>query len=54
MIGQAFADQIFRVFAAEHPEVQLIPSHANDSILGIIGEVVRSGKPGFAGQLPTA
>jgi anti-sigma regulatory factor (Ser/Thr protein kinase) len=53
MIGQAFADQIFRVFAAEHPEVQLLSSHANEDILGIIGEAVRSGKPGFAGRLTT-
>lgn len=27
-IGQAFADEIFRVFAHVHPEVQLVPAHA--------------------------
>jgi anti-sigma regulatory factor (Ser/Thr protein kinase) len=27
-IGQAFADEIFRVFAAAHPEIELIPTHA--------------------------
>ena len=27
-IGQAFADQIFRVYANEHPEIQLIPMNA--------------------------
>lgn len=29
-VGQAFADEIFRVFAIEHPEVELVPVH--DSI----------------------
>ena len=28
-IGQAFADEIFRVFAMQHPEIQLVPIHAN-------------------------
>ncbi len=28
MIGQAFADEIFRVFVNEHPQVQLITMHA--------------------------
>jgi hypothetical protein len=28
-IGQAFADEIFRVFAASHPEIELVPIHTN-------------------------
>ena len=28
MIGPAFADEIFRVFANAHPEVELVPVHA--------------------------
>ncbi len=52
MIGQAFADQIFRVFASEHPNVDLIPSHANSDIMGLIQATVKSGRPGFKGQLP--
>lgn len=28
-IGQAFADQIFRVFANEHPEIELVAIHTN-------------------------
>ena len=28
-IGQAFADQIFRVFANEHPGIELVPYNAN-------------------------
>jgi len=52
MIGQGFADQIFRVFAAEHPEVDLIPSHANDDIMRLIVATIKSGRPGFKGELP--
>ncbi len=51
MIGQAFADQIFRVFAAEHPDVQLIPFHANADIMGLIQYTIKSGRPGFKGKL---
>ena len=52
MIGQAFADQIFRVFATEHPEVELIPSHANAEIMSLIQATVKSGRPVFKGELP--
>lgn len=31
-IGQAFADEIFRVFANHHPNVELIPFRANSSV----------------------
>ena len=31
-IGQAFADQIFRVFANEHPEITVIPHNMNDDV----------------------
>lgn len=30
-IGQAFADEIFRVFAKAHPEIELLPVYANRS-----------------------
>ncbi len=36
MIGQAFADQIFRVFAATHPDIELIPIHANKEVRAMI------------------
>jgi len=52
-IGQAFADQIFRVFATEHPEVDLIPSHANRDIMGLIQATIKAGRPGFKGTLPS-
>lgn len=35
-IGQAFADQIFRVFAADHPEITLIPINVNDDVRSMI------------------
>jgi anti-sigma regulatory factor (Ser/Thr protein kinase) len=50
MIGQAFADQIFRVFASEHPDVDLIPAHANPDIMGLIQATIKSGRPGFKGH----
>lgn len=35
-IGQAFADEIFRVFANQHPGIELIPMHANSEISQMI------------------
>jgi anti-sigma regulatory factor (Ser/Thr protein kinase) len=35
-VGQAFADEIFRVFANEHPTVELIEMHANKEVQGMI------------------
>lgn len=32
MIGQAFADEIFRVFAEQHPEIHLMVQHANEDV----------------------
>lgn len=42
-IGQAFADEIFRVFANAHPDVELIPSHAAAEVQQMIrrAEVLR-------------
>jgi hypothetical protein len=35
-VGQAFADEIFRVFANEHPNLELIPVHANSEVKRMI------------------
>lgn len=35
-IGQPFADEIFRVFALEHPEIELLVSHANSEVQRMI------------------
>lgn len=38
-IGQAFADEIFRVFAHEHPDIQLHAIHTNSEVKRMIGRV---------------
>lgn len=38
-MGQGFADEIFRVFQNQHPEIELIPINANESVLGMINHV---------------
>lgn len=50
-IGQAFADEIFRVFANAHPEVELIPTNAVPAVQQMIrrAEVLRDEQ---GGQLP--
>lgn len=50
-IGQAFSDEIFRVFANEHPEVELVPMHATAEVQQMIrrAEVLRDEQ---GGQLP--
>ena len=49
-IGQAFADEIFRVFASEHPDIEILPIHANKNIMGIYQAALQSGRPGFKGK----
>ena len=41
-IGQAFADEIFRVFAKEHPNIELLPLHASSEVKRMI-ERAKSG-----------
>lgn len=50
-LGQSFADEIFRVFANEHPEVELIAIHAVPEVQQMIrrAEVLRDEQ---GGQLP--
>jgi DNA-binding transcriptional ArsR family regulator len=36
IIGQAFADEIFRVFAKEHPDIQIQHVHANSAVKRMI------------------
>lgn len=47
-IGQAFADEIFRVFTNEHPEVELVPIHAAAEVQQMIrrAEVLRDEQGG--------
>lgn len=45
MIGQAFSDEIFRVFANKHPEIALHATHANPAVKRMI-ERAKSGAAG--------
>lgn len=42
-IGQAFADEIFRVFAQQHPDIQLVPYKADSEIKRMIQRVKSGG-----------
>lgn len=41
-MGQGFADEVFRVFQNQYPEIELIPINANPTVLGMIKHVQRS------------
>ena len=38
-IGQAFADEIFRVFANKHPDVHLVPVNTSADVANLIKRV---------------
>ncbi len=44
-IGQAFADEIFRVFPTVHPEVQLVTIHASSAVKRMIERAKSGGLP---------
>ena len=52
-IGPAFADEIFRVFALRHPEIQMTPVNANSHIKKMIRRAMEN-KSVFSGLLGTA
>ena len=43
-IGQAFADEIFRVYAMEHPEIKLVAHNANEQVSQMIGRALAAAK----------
>lgn len=43
LVGQGFADEVFRVWAREHPEVKLIPTDMNDAVAFMIERAIRKG-----------
>jgi hypothetical protein len=49
-IGQAFADEIFRVFATAHPAVKLTPIHANEEVNRMIRRAIAGTKPPQGGR----
>jgi anti-sigma regulatory factor (Ser/Thr protein kinase)/biotin operon repressor len=44
-IGQAFADEVFRVFRARHPAVELVPIHANGDVSNMISRAESHDRP---------
>jgi anti-sigma regulatory factor (Ser/Thr protein kinase)/DNA-binding transcriptional ArsR family regulator len=48
IIGQAFADEIFRVFAMSHPNIELVPIHANSEVKRMIGRARFAGSEGYS------
>jgi len=42
MIGQAFADQIFRVFRNEHTDIKLVRINTNDDVEKMVHRVSNS------------
>lgn len=44
-IGQAFADEIFRVFARSHPEIEIVPVGATPEVQQIIQSARFYGMP---------
>lgn len=45
-VGQAFADEVFRVFRLKHPEVELIPMHASSEVKRMISRAEALGAAG--------
>jgi anti-sigma regulatory factor (Ser/Thr protein kinase) len=45
-VGQAFADEVFRVFRTKHPEVELIPIHASSEVKRMISRAEALGASG--------
>ena len=43
LVGQGFADEVFRVWAREHPEVKLIPTDMNDAVAFMVERAIRHG-----------
>ena len=42
-VGQGFADEIFRVYAAAHPEMQFTPINMNEPVSFMVGRALRKG-----------
>jgi len=41
-IGQAFSDEVFRVFVNQHPTMKILPINANDAVMQMISRVESS------------
>jgi hypothetical protein len=45
-IGQSFADEIFRVFRDQHPEVELVALKTSAQVAGMISRAEANGQTG--------
>ena len=43
-IGQAFADEIFRVYAQRHPEIALVPVNMVENVKKMVGRAINAAK----------
>ena len=50
-IGQAFADEIFRVFSSDHPDIELLPINANSDVKRMIERSKGGGLLGLRANL---
>ncbi len=48
-VGQAFADEIFRVFANQHPAVAIVAMNANEQVTGMIRRAEAARRAGSGG-----
>lgn len=53
-IGQAFADEIFRVFARQHPQIELAPVHTSQAVKQMILRVLSADSSEDGGPKPIA
>jgi len=42
MVGQAFADEIFRVFRLEHPDIKIFATNANEFVAGMVQRAMQA------------
>lgn len=45
-VGQAFADEVFRVFKTKHPEVEIVPIHSSSEVKRMISRATSLGAGG--------
>lgn len=39
MVGQGFADEIFRVYKIKHPDIEIVPINMNEAVNFMVGRV---------------
>lgn len=52
-VGQGFADEIFRVWQARHPDIRIVPRNARETLLFMIRHVAPGLQLVYNSQIPT-